>query len=318
MTHPLVSVMTPCHNAARTLPRALASLVAQTYEDWECLLVDDGSVDDPLAVAERINDPRIRAIRLPENVGRGAARQVAMGLARGSLIAMLDADDWLYPVKLERQVEALTAEPGLSLVSAGMAIVDERNDLVGVRCRGVAGPLHPAGPVRRLGPPPVAFGPTMMRAEVARRFRFDPGLSACEDFDYLIRYLIGRRFATLRDVSYVYSEHETTTPEKAVRNMRTCRAVFSSHRDRFPFGSRWQVGKTLAKEIIYRGAFALGMGRRLVANRSAPPTAEDVREFQAARRVVAATVDRYSQTAAGGALNDRETAAAVTDGRRTG
>ncbi len=122
MSTPLVSVIMPCYNATSTLPMALASLLAQTYENWECVLVDDGSTDAPVAILERIDDPRIRYIRLPYNQGRGVARQIALDNVRGDLITMLDADDWIYPNKLEMQYLQMVANPHLALISTGMAI----------------------------------------------------------------------------------------------------------------------------------------------------------------------------------------------------
>ena len=132
---PLVSVTIPYYNAAATLPEALASLVAQTYTHWECILIDDGSSDYAHTVVEQIADARCRTIRLPQNMGRGVARQVALDQARGELLCKLDADDWIYPAKIERQVAAMAALPDVALISTGIAVVDAKNDLVGVRAR---------------------------------------------------------------------------------------------------------------------------------------------------------------------------------------
>ena len=112
---------------------ALASLLAQTYQNWECVFVDDGSTDSPEGLVKGAKDGRIRYHRLDRNVGRGAASQFALEKSKGDFIAILDADDWYYPGKLERQIEALRREDAVALLSAGMAIVDTRNRLVGVR-----------------------------------------------------------------------------------------------------------------------------------------------------------------------------------------
>ena len=127
--------MMPCWNASRTLPLALASLLAQTYQNWECLIVDDASTDDPCAVIEEAADSRIRYVRLARRGGRGAARQRALEEVKGDLVTMLDADDWIFPEKLERQVNAILST-GVPLVSTGMSIVTERNEIVGVRAKG--------------------------------------------------------------------------------------------------------------------------------------------------------------------------------------
>ncbi|HWV57809.1 MAG TPA: glycosyltransferase family 2 protein, partial [Longimicrobiales bacterium] len=134
MTAPaLVSVLVPCHDHAAVLPWALASLVAQTHQEWECLVIDDGSADRPRDVVDRFEDPRIRYMRLDRNRGPAAARQLALEHARGDFIAMLDADDWAYPTRFETQLAAFAADPDLAAVGSGMAVVDADNRLLGVR-----------------------------------------------------------------------------------------------------------------------------------------------------------------------------------------
>ena len=292
MNGPLVSVMMPCYNAARSLPLALASLVAQTYSNWECLLVDDGSTDGSHDVAGRLVDPRVKLIRLPCNRGRGAARQVAVDSASGDLLSMLDADDWLYPDKLERQVEIMIRERDVALVGAGLGIVDANNDLMGVRCQGPVGPICVLGPVVRLASPPVAFGSSMLRMHLSRAVRFDPLMFATEDQDFLTPYLLGRRYAVLPDVSYAYFESTGVTLKKVVNDLRLVRRSFAKHRDVFPFGGRWNEVKLAAKEATYRCAFGLGLGKRMVTRRSRPPSPDDLRRFLGARQEVDTVASR--------------------------
>ena len=93
----LVSVMMPVYNASASIPRALASLFAQSYEEWECIVVDDGSTDGSADVVTRCRDSRVRCVRLPENRGRAVARQTALDVANGRYLAFLDADDRWRP-----------------------------------------------------------------------------------------------------------------------------------------------------------------------------------------------------------------------------
>ena len=97
----------PVHNSADSLPMALSSVVAQTFENWECIVVDDGSTDGSGEIAGMVRDRRIRVLRLDKNRGRGFARQIALEAAFGDLLCMLDADDWLYPEKLHMQVSGM-------------------------------------------------------------------------------------------------------------------------------------------------------------------------------------------------------------------
>ncbi len=109
--NPLVSIITPVYNAARWLPETIASVRAQTFPDWEQLLVDDGSTDDSRAIVEGAvaKDPRFRLLRTPCNSGPTEARNIALAAARGRYIAFLDADDLWVPEKLSRCVEWMSA-----------------------------------------------------------------------------------------------------------------------------------------------------------------------------------------------------------------
>lgn len=104
---PLVSIITPVYNAARWLPDMLASVSAQTFTQWEHLLVDDGSTDGSQSLIEAASrmDSRIRLLRTERNGGPSAARNLAIAAACGRYIAFLDADDLWLPEKLTRSVE---------------------------------------------------------------------------------------------------------------------------------------------------------------------------------------------------------------------
>ncbi|MFQ5700114.1 MAG: glycosyltransferase family 2 protein [Myxococcota bacterium] len=102
-----MSVVTPVYNAERFILETIASVRAQTLEDWEQIVVDDCSTDDSpeLIAAQAAKDPRIRVIRHDRNLGVAAARNTAFENARGRYVAFLDSDDMWRPLKLERQVE---------------------------------------------------------------------------------------------------------------------------------------------------------------------------------------------------------------------
>ena len=105
----------PAWRAAATLPASVASVQTQTCPDWELLIVEDGSGDATLAVAQALarTDARIRVISLPVNTGAARARNVGLAQARGRYIAFLDADDNWMPEKLARQL-AFMARTGIA------------------------------------------------------------------------------------------------------------------------------------------------------------------------------------------------------------
>ena len=96
---PEITVAMPTYNAAAYLREAMDSILAQTFEDIELLVVDDGSTDVTLAIANEAakSDSRVRIERLPDNWGRATARNMALGRARGRYLAWMDADDIALP-----------------------------------------------------------------------------------------------------------------------------------------------------------------------------------------------------------------------------
>jgi glycosyltransferase involved in cell wall biosynthesis len=112
-TVPRVSVIVPAYNYARFLPETIACLQRQTFPDWECILVDDGSTDNTPETIRRLaaTDARLRAVS-QSNLGLAAARNRGLGLARAPYVQFLDADDLLAADKLQSGVDVLESEPG--------------------------------------------------------------------------------------------------------------------------------------------------------------------------------------------------------------
>lgn len=294
MLNPLVSIAMPYYNAAASLPMALASLLAQRYATWECLLIDDGSTQDPMLIVAAFADPRIRVIRLERNGGTGVARQVALEHAKGDYLAMLDADDWYYPDKLTRQLAVIEAEPRLALVSTGMAIVDRDGAMVGVRCRGVAGiPVPVQGPWQQLTALPLAHAPSLLRMDLARQVRYRPELRRSEDTDFLLNLLWGRYYALLPDVAYAYAEYAPATLDKLSAGYRYRIKMLWAQRGRDPKAAFTQILTTWSKLQLYRAARQMGRTDWLIQRRSQPPTSADLVDFAQAKAVVQAIVDAH-------------------------
>lgn len=118
---PRVSVVIPTYNCAHYLPQAIDSVLAQSYTGLEVIVIDDGSRDNTADVAAAYGS-RIRYMR-QENSGLPAARNRAIEAAEGELIALLDADDWWEPRKLEPQVELLDADRDVALVYTDLKVI---------------------------------------------------------------------------------------------------------------------------------------------------------------------------------------------------
>ncbi len=142
---PQVTVIVPAYNAAATLELAVRSVMRQTMPDLEIIVVDDASSDATCDVAQRLQllDDRIRIERLACNGGKSFVMNHATGLARGKWIALLDADDWYAPDRLERLIDAAEAA-GADMVADNLAFVDSHAKLcsgTGFPERGVRHPV---------------------------------------------------------------------------------------------------------------------------------------------------------------------------------
>jgi glycosyltransferase involved in cell wall biosynthesis len=243
--------------------------------------VDDGSHDDPRAAVEEVGDPRVRYFRFEENRGRGVARQFALERARGQLLCMLDADDWYYPTKLARQIELLSAEPEVGVVSTGVAVVDAGGAFVGVRPRASDGPTT-AGRFRRVAPPPIPSNPCMIRIELARRARFDAGLHRSQDTDYLLRVLHQTTYAFDPRPSYAYLEPPQRFLPKVWPSARCTARSLWGHRRVDPAGASVSILRVLLKACAVTALCAAGGGGWLARRRSRPATASESADFATA------------------------------------
>ena len=291
MRTPLVSIMMPCYNAAASLPFACASLIAQTATDWECIIVDDGSTDGSVEAATTIIDDRFRIHRLSVNRGRGFARQTALNLANGKYIAMLDADDWWYPAKMQVQLEVLESDINIAIISTGMAITDANNTLIGVRARNTDDIPVSTGYFGKLAMPPLAHAPSMLRSSIAKNFRYDPQFLLAQDVDYLVRYMSGRMYANINSPMYAYSEISSANIQKTVMALGFTRKMFLKHRTNQHLRARYLVATAAAKEVVYRAASAVGCYDLMIQRRSAPPSNADIQAFTHARNSIQHVLD---------------------------
>jgi len=108
---PLVSVLIPTFNRQETIERAVSSVLLQTHQELECIVIDDASTDKTLELLAKFDDPRLKVISLPENHGVSFTRNKGFSQAKGEAIALLDSDDEWLKDKLERQLPLLEKYP---------------------------------------------------------------------------------------------------------------------------------------------------------------------------------------------------------------
>jgi len=186
LTSPAVTVIIPTYNRRDILPRAVFSVVAQTFRDWELIIVDDASTDDTERVVDGFRDVRIRYIRHEKNRGQSAAQNTGIAGAGGSLVSFLDSDDEWFPGKLASDVALFRfAGERIGLVYTGKMLVDGQGRIVKVRIPKVEGRVYE----KLLA---WDFIGTCSRVIVRKSIvdavgGFDEGLTNCQDWDMWIR-----------------------------------------------------------------------------------------------------------------------------------
>jgi glycosyltransferase involved in cell wall biosynthesis len=192
MAEPLFSVVIPVYNRAEALGHALISVLDQTCQDFEIVVVDDGSDDDPKSVFEGFGDPRIRLVH-QGNRGAGAARNTGIDCARGRLVAFLDSDDVFLPAHLQTMQRLLAGTN--DTVGYAPMIVDRGAGRTFIKPpRGLGAGEHMASYLMC----DRGFVPTItlvLARELARRVRYDECLPYAQDTDFAVRlFLAGCTF----------------------------------------------------------------------------------------------------------------------------
>ncbi len=182
---PAVSVVMPAYDAARWIRPAVESVLAQTFRDLELVVVDDGSRDETASILAGYADARLRVVRNERNLGHTGALARGMELARGRLLARMDADDVCHPERLRRQVDFLAAHPAVGVLGTWVRVIDGAGAVTG----GVEFPTSP-GLVRwwLCFLDPVVHPSGVMRGEVYRAAGgYRTEMRHAEDYDLWCR-----------------------------------------------------------------------------------------------------------------------------------
>jgi glycosyltransferase involved in cell wall biosynthesis len=273
---PLVSVVIPAFNRARTIAASVRSVLGQTYEPLETIVVDDCSSDGTLDALERISDPRLRIVALNANGGAGHARNVGIGAARGELIAFHDSDDLWLPDKLTRQVATMRRLGG---------------DYVALYSGKI---LYGKAPDGRYGPGTAKFVPepgvhdpsdsvlgslaggnhltvqsALIRAEALDGLRFDATLRCNEDWDFALKLAQRGKIAYDPGPDCLAVISDDSISRHRHRNALTILAILRRNREvfaRYPQARArhlYTVARYLARRGRVRGSTRLlGAARR--------------------------------------------------------
>jgi glycosyltransferase involved in cell wall biosynthesis len=218
-----VSIVFPAYNAMAYLPQAYQSALAQTFTDYEILIVNDGSSDNIEEWVNQITDPRVRYIP-QKNQGAQGARNTGIYNAQGEYVAFLDADDLWEATKLEKQVRLLDENPEVGLVDTWITLIDREGNSKGwVHASTAEGQIWS----EIIQEPTIICGSSpMIRRECFDHVGvFDPRLRYAGDWDLWIRIASRYAFAVVKEPLVRYRIHPQNTSKNCRGMARDCRTV---------------------------------------------------------------------------------------------
>ena len=263
---PLVSITSAFYNTGPVLLEMVKSVLAQTFQDFELVLLDDGSTDGSRALAESIVDPRVRVFTNGRNLGRSVSLNRLTGLARGKYIARMDSDDMCAPTRIQKQVELMEAGRELDAVGTGMMYLDRAGQPLGDWYANPSQAVICRQPRRIIG---LAHGSMLARRAWLAKYRYDETLKLAVDYSLLLRAYRESRFSNVPEPLYYYRFDPSFSLKKQFRTRRmVARFLYADCRragrlDQAVWHWLIQYGKFAATTLM----FATGWRSRLMARR---------------------------------------------------
>jgi glycosyltransferase involved in cell wall biosynthesis len=256
---PAVSVVMSVFNQGQPLLAAVKSILQQTWQDWELLLIDDGSTDGAIDAIAEVFDSRVRVIR--DGVNRGLAVRLNQGIAmaRGRYIARMDSDDISYPERLQRQLEYLEANPQIDLLGTRAIAISDDNQLWGGLPFAETHQQICVAPWRGFYlPHPTWMGKTTW----FRQHQYAiPAPYLCEDQELLLRAHEEGLYHALPDTLFAYRVRRKNAWRKSVR---TRLAMFRVQRDYFT--ERREFGALMGSLVCLLARLVVDSGNYLLSS----------------------------------------------------
>jgi glycosyltransferase involved in cell wall biosynthesis len=274
----LVSVIMAMRNSAGTIASAVRSIQLQTLQDWELIIIDDGSADESVSIVRAFNDSRIRVVSERSSAGLATRLNQAVALSRGVFIARMDADDICFPARLARQTARLQQDPQLDLVGCGTVVFTADARLVGEMRVGLTHEDITARPSRGF---PLPHPSWCGRAEWFHRNPYDVRMMKTQDQDLLLRTFKSSRFAAVDDVLIGYRQDALDLTKLLLGRRLFMGALWRQARrsgDFFP--ALGGIGIHLIKSSVDVATVGLGLNRFSQLARLNPVRPEAAREWQ--------------------------------------
>lgn len=257
----MVTIGLPFYNAEKYLALAIESVLQQTYTDWELLLLDDGSTDNSLSIAQSYaqKDSRIKVISDGKNKNLATRLNELPSLAQGLYLARMDADDIMLPARIERQLAVLKAHPEIDVLGTNAYIINDENAVTSTRY-----PLTPKNTLTRVKS---FIHPTIIaKKQWFLANPYDIEAIRLEDAELWYRTHSKYHFVRLNEPLLFYREVGNNYYKKYFLAQQSKAYIFS----KYPNESYWKhyFRANFLKGIVYRIAHIFGMEQWLVNRRN--------------------------------------------------
>lgn len=217
---PLVSVYITNYNYERFIEQSIQSVLQQSLNDWELIIIDDGSTDNSKEIIERYREDERVTIIYQQNKGLNITNNVAMRVARGKYIMRLDADDYLTPNALERMSEALEGDDSLGLIFPDYYYVDAEGNITGEEKR------HNFEEEVSLYDQPAHGACTMIRLSFLKKIGGYNESFTCQDgYDLWLKFITHYSVRNITEPLFYYRRHGTNLTTNEERILETRRAI---------------------------------------------------------------------------------------------
>jgi glycosyltransferase involved in cell wall biosynthesis len=237
-TTPLVSVLLPVYNGEKYLRQAVESILAQSFEDYEFIIIDDGSTDGTLWILQHysVQHPTLKIISRP-NKGLTVTLNEGLAMAKGEFLARMDADDISMPRRFEKQVKYLREHPDCVLVGSRVLLIDPEGLPIRESCSEVAHEEIDGAHLNRGWP--VVHPAVMMRTAAVRQVGgYREPYNMLEDLDLFLRLGEIGKLANLPEVLLKYRQHfESVTHGKAAEQSKLREVIYAETHARRGLGA---------------------------------------------------------------------------------
>lgn len=198
----LITIGIPCYNAERFIELAIKSVLCQTYDNFELIITDDGSQDKTVEIIRQFTDSRIKLVS--DNINRGISFRLnqQIDMANGDIFVRMDADDLMFPTRLEHLIYYLESNPEIDVVGSSAVVINNDNQIIGIRLSSYdfSQPLS-------FDRSAIFIHPTVAgRTKWFRKYHYKDEFNGCEDCNLWMRSYAESKFYIIPEPLYFYRE----------------------------------------------------------------------------------------------------------------